>query len=88
MNFEPTKIKPVTPKALRVYRQLGLLNFENANQLKAQIDIYLESEKLHKLLEVTFQQDFSHTDVDEIDLGKVAQGVTAFLLQLSGVSPK
>lgn len=78
-------IKTVTPRALKVYRELGLLNLRAQDLTYSEkiMDIYCDNEMLAKIIEVTFQKKFELKDIEDIDLGMVSRGIRDFLAQLS-----
>ncbi len=82
------KLKTVTPRALKVYKKHGLLDAKKENAEKVGLELFnlfCDEKDLPELLDVTFAEDFSIQDIDEIDLTLVMGGVADFLLQLSRI---
>ncbi len=80
------KLKPTTPRGLRVLKLHGLLSNDNQEFVNSTTEVYIDPEKLREVCEAVFDEDFSKTDFDEIDLGMVNRGVRDFLLKALGVS--
>lgn len=78
-------IKKVTPRALKVYREIGLLNLNAEEMLLGTkiIDVYCDNEALAKIVAVTFEKKFEPDQIEDIDLGMVSRGIQDFLAQLS-----
>lgn len=81
---QPTyKTKTITPKALQVYDEMGLLDFdESGNLTKKLIEVYKDTDKLERLLKISFKKDFSDTELEKINLEVVDRSVLNFLGQL------
>jgi len=84
MGKEAFKLKTVTPKALRIFSDNGLLNNDNAEFVGSATSVYLNPDKLIELCEAAFDEDFSEVDFEEIDLEKVNRGLRDFLQKALG----
>ena len=85
------KLKKVTPKALKAYKKLGLMDVvkkSDAEAVEVMIDIFCNEEQMKDLVDVTFDEDFKDVDWDDIDLSQVMGGVADFLSQLHGGTKK
>ncbi|MDD5231349.1 MAG: hypothetical protein PHC43_08475 [Candidatus Marinimicrobia bacterium] len=78
-------IKTVTPRALKVYREAGLLNFNSQDLIYGEkmMDVYCNTETLEKIIAVTFEKKFEPDQIEDVDLGMVSRGIRDFLAQLS-----
>ena len=75
--------KKITPKVLKKYKSLGLLDLSNSDLMaKKMLDMMCNEEILRGLLNVTFSEDFSKVDMEEIDLALLMEGIQGFLSQL------
>ena len=71
-------LKRVTPKALKVLNELGLLDPEKADGLSYQI--YLDTEKLKRVCDVMFDDKIE--DYENLDLKEFTKGYADFFGQL------
>lgn len=79
------ELNKVTPKALKGLKELGLYDIQLSNEevMKVILDIFTESEKLVKLLNIIFK-DVPVFDYEEADLSEVFGGYQSFLFSLIG----
>jgi len=85
------KLKKVTPKAMKVYKKLGLMDIvkkSDAEAAEVAFDLFCDENQLKELAAVSFEGDFKDTNWDEIDLSELMEGISAFLTQLHGVMKK
>jgi hypothetical protein len=80
------KLKKVTPRAMKVLKVNGLLEVDNSKYIGNTIEIFLDDEKLKNVCTAVFDEDFSETDWDDVDLGAVNNGIRNFLSLALGVS--
>lgn len=85
MTENKLKLKKVTPKALKVYKKNGLLDFksEDVEIAEKTFDVFCNEKALAEVLEVSFVKDFKDDDLGEVDLALVSAGIQDFLGQLS-----
>jgi len=84
------KLKKVTPRALKVYKNNGLLDFKSDEVVIAEktFNVFCDSKALKEILEVSFVKDFKDVDLEEVDLALISEGIQSFLGQLSANLPK
>lgn len=80
------KLKPTTPRALRVLKEHGLINEDNRVVIKNQLTLFMDVGNLKTVCEACFHDDFKNVDFDELDLEPVAKGLADFLLNALGGS--
>lgn len=80
------RLKTVTPKALKVLQENGLLAEDTRQVAGRLLKISLAPEQLAQVCEAIFDEDFSGVDWEEFDLSKFTQGYNRFLLQFWGAS--
>lgn len=83
---EQFKLKTVTPKALKVLQENGLLAEDTRQVAGRLLKISIAPEQLQQVCEVIFDEDFSGVDWEEFDLSKFTTGYNRFLLQFWGAS--
>lgn len=78
-------LKKVTPKALRVYKKNGMLDFKSSDVVIAEktFDVFCNPKALKDILDVSFVKDFKDVDLEDVDLALVSEGIQSFLAQLS-----
>jgi len=79
------KLKKVTPRALKVYKKHGLLDFSSDEKVIAEktMDVFMDTKTLSEIISVSFEKKFEESQLEEIDLALIAEGVQDFLGQLS-----
>ena len=78
-------LKKVTPRALKVYKKHGLLDFK-ADEIKIAektFDIFIDEKSLAEILEVSFEKKFKTDSLLDVDLSLISEGIQSFLGQLS-----
>lgn len=67
----------ITPGAFSTLCALGL-DAQGQDFVNNLYDVFKDGEKLYKVMMTIFEDDFSDVGVDEIDLGKVRDGISDF----------
>lgn len=86
MGKKELQLKTVTPKALRVLKETGLLENDSKTYTANLLSTYLDIGQLKSVCEACFEGDFSKIDFDEIDLEPISKGIRDFLLKALGGS--
>ena len=73
----------ITLKSMQELRDLGLLAQSGQEQLTAQVGVYVDEDKLRRLIDVIYL-DPPKEDIHEIDLQMVGRDLKRFLLSALG----
>lgn len=72
----------ITVKAMKGVKKLGLLESKvDTNAIDKVLEIFLDDEKFREFLEIIFVE-VGDINLNEVDLGKVAEAYRTFLSQL------
>lgn len=85
MSEQKLVLKKVTPKALKIYKKNGLLDFKSDDVVIAEktFDVFCDEKALAEVLEVSFVKNFKDVDIEDVDLALISEGIQSFLGQLS-----
>ena len=79
------QLKHVSPHAMRVLKEHGLLTNDNREWIGNITEVYLDPSSLKEVCAAVFQDDFSKLDFyKDVDLEKVNRGLRDFLLKALG----
>lgn len=70
------KLARVTPRAMKVLKENGLLTENNIEYVNACAEVFTNEEKLEKLCGVLFENP--PEDLENVDLGEINSAVRAF----------
>ena len=84
LNYQ---VKKCTPKALKVYEEFGLAEYDGEKFVKNWHKVARDAGKLKKLCVALFGKEFENVDYEnDIDLSSVLEGVVFFGYSVLGIS--
>jgi len=78
------KLRKPTPKALKVFKKHKLLSDgkEKTSEFQARLDLFMNEEALKEVLDVTFANQFTDEEFENLDLQAVGGGIEDFFVSL------